>query len=132
MWQKEEAKLELAASMVRQVMPALSSIKNVIIRCYICHYFPATKDICNDAARSYIIAANFFIGQHKIFPNGESAPACCWPALFSCTLLRQIIYNRIRPCTAYILWISLYQISSFNINISRLYNFLKKNNAFVY
>ena len=31
MWQKEESKLELAASMVRQVMPALSSIKNVII-----------------------------------------------------------------------------------------------------
>lgn len=33
MWQKEESKLELAASMVRQVMPALSSIKNVIILC---------------------------------------------------------------------------------------------------
>ena len=33
MWQKEESKLELAASMVHQVMPALSSIKNVIILC---------------------------------------------------------------------------------------------------
>ncbi len=31
MWQKVESKLELAASMVRQVMPALSKIKNVII-----------------------------------------------------------------------------------------------------
>ena len=33
MWQKKESKLELAASMVRQVMPALSKIKNVIILC---------------------------------------------------------------------------------------------------
>ncbi len=33
MWQKKESKLELAASMVRQVMPALSKMKNVIILC---------------------------------------------------------------------------------------------------
>lgn len=33
MWQKEESKLELAASMVRQVMPAFASQKNVIILC---------------------------------------------------------------------------------------------------
>ena len=33
MWQKEESKLELAASMVRQVMPEFSSQKNVIILC---------------------------------------------------------------------------------------------------
>ena len=33
MWQKKESKLELAASMVRQVMPEFSSQKNVIILC---------------------------------------------------------------------------------------------------
>ena len=33
MWQKKESKLELAASMVRQVMPELSEKKNVIILC---------------------------------------------------------------------------------------------------
>ena len=33
MWQKKESKLELAASMVRQVMPEFSSTKNVIILC---------------------------------------------------------------------------------------------------
>ena len=33
MWKKEESKLELAASMVRQVMPGFSSQKNVIILC---------------------------------------------------------------------------------------------------
>ena len=33
MWQKKESKLELAASMVRQVMPEFSSMKNVIILC---------------------------------------------------------------------------------------------------
>lgn len=33
MWQKTESKLDLAASMVRQVMPELSSEKNVIILC---------------------------------------------------------------------------------------------------
>jgi len=33
MWQKKESKLELAASMVRQVMPTLSKIKKVIILC---------------------------------------------------------------------------------------------------
>lgn len=33
MWQKKELKLELAASMVRQVMPEFSQQKNVIILC---------------------------------------------------------------------------------------------------
>ena len=33
MWQKTESKLDLAASMVRQVMPELSSEKNVVILC---------------------------------------------------------------------------------------------------
>ena len=33
MWQKKESKLELAASMVRQVMPEFSQQKNVIILC---------------------------------------------------------------------------------------------------
>ena len=33
MWQKKESKLELAASMVRQVMPEFSSTKNVILLC---------------------------------------------------------------------------------------------------
>ena len=33
MWQKKESKLELAASMVRHVMPEFSSQKNVIILC---------------------------------------------------------------------------------------------------
>ena len=33
MWQKKESKLELAASMVRQVMPQLRTKKNVIILC---------------------------------------------------------------------------------------------------
>ena len=33
MWQKKESKLELAASMVRQVMPEFSAQKNVIILC---------------------------------------------------------------------------------------------------
>lgn len=33
MWQKKESKLELAAYMVRQVMPAFASQKNVIILC---------------------------------------------------------------------------------------------------
>ena len=33
MWQKKESKLELAASMVRQVMPEFSGKKNVIILC---------------------------------------------------------------------------------------------------
>ena len=33
MWEKKESKLELAASMVRQVMPELASQKNVIILC---------------------------------------------------------------------------------------------------
>ena len=33
MWQKKESKLELAASMVRQVMPEFSRKKNVIILC---------------------------------------------------------------------------------------------------
>lgn len=33
MWQKKESKLELAASMVRRVMPEFSSKKNVIILC---------------------------------------------------------------------------------------------------
>ena len=32
MWQKTESKLDLAASMVRQVMPELSSEKNVHFR----------------------------------------------------------------------------------------------------
>lgn len=32
MWQKKESKLELAVSMVRQVMPAFSRIKNVMVR----------------------------------------------------------------------------------------------------
>ena len=33
MWQKKESKLELAASMVRQVMPEFSQKKNVILLC---------------------------------------------------------------------------------------------------
>ena len=33
MWQKKESKLELAASMVRQVMPELAEKKNVILLC---------------------------------------------------------------------------------------------------
>lgn len=33
MWQKKETKLELAASMVRQVMPEFKTMKNVIILC---------------------------------------------------------------------------------------------------
>lgn len=33
MWQKKESKLELAASMVRQVIPEFSKKKNVIILC---------------------------------------------------------------------------------------------------
>ena len=33
MWQKEASKLELAASMVRQVMPELSGVKNVLLLC---------------------------------------------------------------------------------------------------
>lgn len=33
MWQKKESKLELAASMIRQVMPQFSSRKNVILLC---------------------------------------------------------------------------------------------------
>ena len=33
MWQKKESKLQLAASMVRQVMPEFSQKKNVIILC---------------------------------------------------------------------------------------------------
>lgn len=33
MWQKKESKLQLAASIVRQVMPELSQKKNVIILC---------------------------------------------------------------------------------------------------
>ena len=33
MWQKKESKLELVASMVRQVMPEFSQQKNVIILC---------------------------------------------------------------------------------------------------
>ena len=33
MWQKKESKLELAASMVRQVMPEFTNKKNVIILC---------------------------------------------------------------------------------------------------
>lgn len=33
MWQQKESKLELAAAMVRQVMPAFASRKNVIILC---------------------------------------------------------------------------------------------------
>lgn len=33
MWQKKESKLELAASMVRQIMPAFTKKKNVIILC---------------------------------------------------------------------------------------------------
>ena len=35
MWQKKESKLELAASMVRQVMPVFASQKNVIILCVV-------------------------------------------------------------------------------------------------
>lgn len=42
MWQKEESKLKLAASMVRQVMPELSSKKNVII---LCDSWYAKKDL---------------------------------------------------------------------------------------
>lgn len=72
-----------------------------IQRCHICHYFSAPKDICEDSTRSYIIVTNFFIGQHKIFLDGEFALACCLSDLFPCTLRWQIIYNRIRPCTAY-------------------------------
>ena len=33
MWQKKESKLELAASMVRQVMPEFKTMKNVILLC---------------------------------------------------------------------------------------------------
>ena len=33
MWQKKQSKLELAAAMVRQVMPSFASQKNVIILC---------------------------------------------------------------------------------------------------
>ena len=33
MWQKKESRLELAASMVRQVMPEFKTVKNVIILC---------------------------------------------------------------------------------------------------
>ena len=42
MWQKEESKLKLAASMVRQVMPAFASQKNVII---LCDSWYAKKDL---------------------------------------------------------------------------------------
>ena len=42
MWQKEESKLKLAASMVRQVMPVFSSKKNVII---LCDSWYAKKDL---------------------------------------------------------------------------------------
>ena len=42
MWQKEESKLKLAASMVRQVMPVFSSQKNVII---LCDSWYAKKDL---------------------------------------------------------------------------------------
>jgi hypothetical protein len=37
MWQKKESKLELAASMVRQVMPELAEKKNVILLCDSCY-----------------------------------------------------------------------------------------------
>jgi len=42
MWTKETSKLELAASMVRQIMPRLSSQKNVII---LCDSWYAKKDL---------------------------------------------------------------------------------------
>lgn len=42
MWQKEESKLKLAASMVRQVMPVFSFQKNVII---LCDSWYAKKDL---------------------------------------------------------------------------------------
>ena len=42
MWQKEESKLRLAASMVRQVMPALAAQKNVVI---LCDSWYAKKDL---------------------------------------------------------------------------------------
>lgn len=42
MWKKEASKLELAASMVRQVMPELSAQKNVII---LCDSWYAKKDL---------------------------------------------------------------------------------------
>lgn len=42
MWKKEASKLELAASMVRQVMPGLSAQKNVII---LCDSWYAKKDL---------------------------------------------------------------------------------------
>ena len=42
MWKKEKSKLELAASMVRQVMPVFSSQKNVVI---LCDSWYAKKDL---------------------------------------------------------------------------------------
>ena len=51
--------------------------------------------------RCYIIVTSLFIAQHKVVPDKEFAPACCWPALFSGTLWWQIVYGRIRPCISY-------------------------------
>ena len=66
MWQKKESKLELAASMVRQVMPEFNTKKNVIILCdswyakkdlvCIVDEFPNLDVICNARQDSVIYA----------------------------------------------------------------------------
>lgn len=64
MWQKKQSKLELAAAMVRQVMPSFASQKNVIILCdswyakknlaCIVDEYPNRDLICNARADSVI------------------------------------------------------------------------------
>ena len=64
MWQKKQSKLELAAAMVRQVMPSFASQKNVIILCdswyakknlaCIVDEYPNLDLICNARADSVI------------------------------------------------------------------------------
>ena len=58
MWQKKESKLELAASMIRQVMPEFHSKDHIIILCdswYTLHDNALTQYITEELERNYVI-----------------------------------------------------------------------------
>ena len=68
MWQKKESKLELAASMIRQVMPEFLSKEHVIILCdsWYTKKNLVAKDLCENPADTCIIITDLFLGKSKI------------------------------------------------------------------
>ena len=68
MWQKKESKLQLAASMVRQVMPEFSQKKNVIILCDSWYMKKSLVSVVDEYPNLNLIG-NHYTGVRRVLTN---------------------------------------------------------------